>query len=68
MINNLYNIINWFLEACENIANTFYNLLSFEIDLTVVGLGRTNLLLVLLGSGLLILIIYKILQWIAPIV
>lgn len=68
MINNLYNIINWFLEACENIANTFYNLLSFEIDLSVVGLGRTNLLLVLLGSGLLILIIYKILQWVAPIV
>ena len=68
MVNNLYNIINWFLEACENIANTFYNLLSFEIDLTVVGLGRTNLLLVLLGSGLLILIIYKILQWITPIV
>ena len=68
MINNLYNIINWFLEACENIANTFYNLLSFEIDLTIVGLGKTNLLLVLLGSGLLILIIYKILQWITPIV
>lgn len=68
MINNLYNIINWFLEACENIANTFYNLLSFEIDLTVVGLGKTNLLLVILGTGLLTLIIYKIIQWIVPLV
>ena len=68
MINNLYNIINWFLEACENIANTFYNLLSFEIDLTVVGLGKTNLLLVLLGGGLLTLIVWKIIQWVAPIV
>lgn len=68
MVDNLYNIVDWFLEACENIANTFYNLLSFEIDLTVVGLGRSNLLLVLLGSGLLILIIYKIIQWITPIV
>ena len=68
MVEHLYNIVDWFLEACENIANTFYSLLSFEIDLTVVGLGRTNLLLVLLGSGLLILIIYKIIQWITPIV
>lgn len=68
MINNLYNIVDWFLQAVENITNTFYNLFSFEIDLTVVGLGKTNLLLVLLGTGLLTLIVYKIIQWIVPLV
>ena len=68
MLTNLYNLIDIFLQAIENIGNTFYNLLSYEIDLSIVGLGRVNLTLIILGGGLLTLIIYKIIQWVTPIV
>lgn len=67
-IETIPNAIQWFFEFIGNICSTFYNLLNYTLDLSVVGLGQVKVIYLLLGGSLLALIIAKIIQWITPVV
>ena len=65
----LFNCIDWFCQIIKNVCDSFYSLMNYTIDLSIIGLpSNTSLVLVLIGSGLLILIVAKIIQWVTPIV
>lgn len=69
MAEQVSNAVEWFFKFLGNVCETFYNLLNYEIDLSFIGLHNDEkLIVVLIGGGLLVIILAKIIQWLTPIV
>lgn len=81
MTNQIMDSLQWFFEFIGNACNTIYSLFNYSIPLPFtigpfgflpppfneVDFSEINVLTLILGGGLIILLIYKIIQWLAPI-
>ena len=59
-----FDIVENFFKIMANIYETFKSILSYKIDLRVIGLGQVSLLVLFGGTLLFGLLVYKFVRWI----
>lgn len=59
-----FELIENFLKIIANIYETFKNILSYKLDLSIIGLGQVSLLVLFGGTLLFGLLVYKFVRWI----
>lgn len=59
-----FDIVENFFKIMSNIYETFKNILSYKLDLSIIGLGEVSLLVLFGGTLLFGLLVYKFVRWI----
>ena len=59
-----FELIENFLKIIANVYETFKSLLSYKLDLSLIGLGQISIIVLFGGTLLLGLLVYKFVRWI----
>lgn len=57
------NLLEDFLKIIGNTTNTLFNLITYKVDLSSIGLGEVSLLILFSGGALLSFLVYKVVKW-----
>lgn len=63
-MNDFYDIVENFFKIMGNIYETFKSILSYKLDLSIIGLGDVSLLALFGGTLLFGFLAYKFVRWI----
>ena len=63
-MNAFFDIVENFFKIMGNIYETFKRVLSYKLDLSIIGLGEVSLLVLFGGTLLFALLVYKFVRWI----
>lgn len=58
-----FDIVENFFKIMANIYETFKNILSYKLDLSIIGLGEVSLLVLFGGTLLFGFLVYKFVRW-----
>lgn len=58
-----FDIVENFFKIMANIYETFKNILSYKLDLSIIGLGQVSLVALFGGTLLFGFLVYKFVRW-----